>query len=144
MYKEACVLLKRAGWWDNFKGSVGRGFDKTKEAFKKGYKDFNDYADAHEWVRPAVGAGLLGLGGAGVGALTGGAKGAAIGGGAGLALGAGGGWLYDYLRKARAERAVYNQQIDNMQRFNKTPQQKALQAEQEMDDYLQRKYYGVE
>ena len=91
MYKEACVLLKRAGWWD----------------------DFNDYADKNEWVRPAVGAGLLGLGGAGVGALTGGAKGAAIGGGAGLALGAGGGWLYDYLRKARMKQAIQNHQIED-------------------------------
>ena len=86
MYKEACVLLKRAGWWD----------------------DFNDYADKNEWVRPAVGAGLLGLGGAGVGALTGGAKGAAIGGGAGLLTGALGGRLWDtipiaiQLAKARA------------------------------------------
>lgn len=82
MYKEACVLLKKAGWWD----------------------DFNDYADKNEWVRPAVGAGLLGLGGAGVGALTGGAKGAAIGGGAGVALGGTSGWLVDYLRKARLKR----------------------------------------
>ena len=84
MYKEACVLLKRAGWWDDVKTST-----------KNAWNDFNDYADKNEWVRPAVGAGLLGLGGAGVGALTGGAKGAAIGGGAGLTLGALGGRLMD-------------------------------------------------
>ena len=51
MYKEAYVMLKRAGWWDNVKSSV-----------KKGWKDFNDYADQNQWVRPTV----YGLGGAAV------------------------------------------------------------------------------
>lgn len=60
MYKEAYVMLKRAGWWDDVKSSV-----------KQGWKDFNDYADQNQWVRPTIGALTLGGTGFGVGSIWG-------------------------------------------------------------------------
>ena len=56
-------LLKQAAensWWDNVKSSV-----------KKGWNDFNEYADKNEWVRPALGALTLGGTGFGVGSIWG-------------------------------------------------------------------------
>ena len=54
--------MKRAdsSWWDNVKSSV-----------KQGWKDFNDYADQNQWVRPTIGALALGGTGFGLGSIWG-------------------------------------------------------------------------
>ena len=101
MYKEACKVLKRAGFW----------------------QDFKNYADQNDWVRPT----LYGLGGAaagggigaGVGALMGpenrGAKigiSSGVGGLFGGLAGLGGGLAHNrHNRKSREYQAYLAQQI---------------------------------
>ena len=128
MYKEACVLLKRAGWWDDFKAST-----------KKSWQAFNEYADQNKWVRPAATAVAAGLGGAGLGALLGGGKGAAIGGLTGLIGGGTGGAIWDDMRHAQLQRNRYTPDkfiaanLDNVsknmamtKRLPEDPQQRAI------------------
>lgn len=74
MYKEAYAMIKQAGAWDDFKDTVS-----------KGWKQFNDYADKNQWVRPAA----YGLGGLVLGGALGGAPGAGLGTGLGVVTGFG-------------------------------------------------------
>lgn len=74
MYKEAYAMIKQADAWDDFKSTVS-----------KGWKQFNDYADKNQWVRPAA----YGLTGLVLGGAFGGAPGAALGTGLGAATGFG-------------------------------------------------------
>ena len=97
MYKEAYQLMKRAdsSWWDNVKSSV-----------KKGWKDFNDYADKNDWVRPvtygATGTAAL----SGLGALMGGKRGAIIGASIGAPTSVATGFIHNNARKKDREDTV--------------------------------------
>ncbi len=74
MYKEAYTMIKQADAWDDFKNTVS-----------KGWKQFNDYADKNQWVRPAT----YGIGGLVLGGAFGGAPGAGLGAGLGAITGFG-------------------------------------------------------
>ena len=164
MYKEAYVMLKRAGWWDDVKSSV-----------KQGWKDFNDYADQNQWVRPTVyglgGAAVLGGAGAGLGALMGPqhrGRNVGIGLGSGSLLGAllgiGGGIahnrhnqsireqlkmqhrLHEDLKRSQAEMDAYKQKeqktkADNQRRKKQQARQDAKNAAKDRmaSDYYQGK-----
>ena len=97
MYKEAYQLMKRAdsSWWDNVKSSV-----------KKGWKDFNDYADKNDWVRPATygATGTAAL--SGLGALMGGKRGAIIGASIGAPTSVATGFIHNNARKKDREDTV--------------------------------------
>ena len=141
MYKEACVLLKKAGWWDDVKIST-----------KNAWNDFNDYADKHKWVRPAATAAAAGLGGAGIGALFGGGKGAAIGGLTGLIGGGTGGAIWDDMRREQLQRKRYTPDkfiaanLDNMadnlsmtKKLPTDPQQRAIQLQRMKTNFVRDK-----
>ena len=145
MYKEACVLLKRAGWWDDVKTST-----------KNAWNDFNDYADKNAWVRPAATAAAAGLGGAGIGALLGGGKGAAIGGLTGLIGGGTGGAIWDDMRQAQLQRNRYTPDkfiaanLDNVsknmamtKRLPEDPQQRAIQLQRMKTNFVRNKSKAV-
>lgn len=111
MYKEAYQLMKRAdsSWWDNVKSSV-----------KQGWKDFNDYADQNQWVRPAIGALTLGGTGFGVGSIWG-RKAAIIAGLLSAATGGTTGYLLNPTQDTNTVQQPKSQQVKTDAQSSKQP-----------------------